>query len=263
MQIAEITYYYDANSTATSTASSNNIVDPVTASSGPTVIGGTITQTNAPANQTIISGGSGPSGPSSAQQTRIDAWMNGTRSHNNAIYIDQTHGNNNSVSITQIGLANRIDFTLGGNNNVVTNNQTGSNYMKIDIPGWGNNIITNQTNNVGTNYLETRIQGNGNTVNHMQTGNANQLMFSNSVGDINTITTTQSGAASHYAESKLTGSWNTVKIDQSGNTSNRATVDATNAGGPVNIDIQQTGGKSFGIIQSCVNPSGCSTIVRQ
>lgn len=261
---------YDASGGTTSGTSggyTSTLTAPTQASapapSGPTVDGGTITQTNAPTGQIIISGSSGPTGPTAGQQTRIDIWINSSSSHNNLVYIDQTYGSNNNVTIVQDGYNNRIDFTLDGNGNAVSNTQTGSNYLKIDVPGWGNNVTTTQTNTVGTNYIETKIQGNGNTVNHQQNGNANQMLFNTIQGDINTVTTIQSGAGAHYAESKILGNWNSVKIDQSGNIANKATIDITNAGGPANVDVQQSGGKSFGIIQSCINPAGCTTVIRQ
>jgi hypothetical protein len=265
MQIAEITYYYDANNTTTSTASggSSTPVDPVQAASGPTVEGGTITQTNGPNNQTITSGGSSSAGFVGTQQTRVNTWTNLTQQRNNELYIEQTYGTNNQVSITQSGQKNRIDFTMGGNNNIVNNTQTGSNYLKEEIPGWGNNITINQSNVNLTNYAETKIQGNGNTVNHTQTGPGNHILFNTVTGDINTVNTTQTGAAGHYAETKLTGNWNSVTVNQSGNTANKANIDLTNAGGPASLDLQQTGGKNFTIIQSCTNPAGCTTTIRQ
>lgn len=224
--------------------------------------GGTITQTNPPTSQTITSGSTGSAGPNSAQQTRIDLWTD-SMVLKNEIYIEQTGGQNNSTTITQTGVKNRVDFTLNGNGNIIENEQTGSNYLKIDTPGWGNYIITNQSNNVLTNYAETKIQGNGNTINHQQSGIGNHLLFNIVTGDINTVNTTQTGNAGHYAENKITGNWNWVKIDQSGNTQNKASIDLTNSGGAATLDLQQTGGKSFSIIQSCSNPAGCTTVVRQ
>jgi len=252
-----------ATTTTTTTTTTYSNGSQTVSSSNSYVYYGTASQTNAPANQTIVSGPYGPTGPTASQQTRIDTWINHSSSYNNEIYIDQTYGSNNSVTIVQDGYNNRIDFTLSGNGNAVSNTQTGSNYLKIDVPGWGNNIVTNQTNTVGTNYAETKIQGNGNTVNHTQQGNANQMLFSTITGDINTVNTTQTGAGAHYAETKLIGNFHNVKVDQSGSTANKATVDVTNAGGAANVDIQQSGGKSFGIIQSCANPAGCSTVIRQ
>ena len=229
---------------------------------GPSVVGGTITQSNAPSNQIITSGGTSTAGITAQQQTRVDTWSNVSGSRN-LITIDQVYGSNNQVTFTQEGTKNKIEFTLNGNNNVVKGTQTGSNYLKEEVPGWGNNITTIQTNTVGTNFAETKIQGNGNTVNHTQTGNGNKILFSTVQGDINTLNTTQSGDASHFLETKLTGNFNNVKVDQSGSIANKANIDVTNAGGAATVDLQQTGGKNFTIIQSCVNPAGCSTVVRQ
>jgi hypothetical protein len=114
MQIAELTYYYDANNNTTSTASSNNIVDPVTAASGPTIEGGTITQTSAPTNQTITSGGSSSAGPTTDQQTRYNAWNNGIQATDNYLYIDQISGNFNNVTVTQSGTKNTMDLVING-----------------------------------------------------------------------------------------------------------------------------------------------------
>lgn len=230
---------------------------------GPSVSGGTITQTNAPTTQTITSGGSYVSPRTTVEQTRINTWTSNGQSYNNELYITQTYGSNNTVNITQSGIKNKIEFTLNGNNNSIQNNQTGSNYLKQEVPGWGNNITTNQSNTNLTNYVETKIQGNGNIVNHTQTGPGNHILFSNVTGDINTINSTQTGNAGHILDAKLTGNFNSILSSQTGNTSNNANINLTNMGGGASVDLQQTGGKSFSIIQSCTNPAGCSTVVRQ
>ena len=221
---------------------------------------GTLTQTNAPSGQTVDSTQGGFTG---TQQQRVDQWKNSTQAKNNVLYIEQTYGANNNVNVDQSGTKNRIDFTLNGNGNVVSSSQTGSNYLKQEVPGWGNNITTMQSNTVGSNYAETKIQGNGNTVNHIQSGNANQVLFHSSQGDINTINTSQTGSASHYVEAKLIGNFHNVKVDQQGGTANRANIDLTNSGGASNIDLQQLGGKAVTVIQSCANSQGCGTTIRQ
>ena len=232
---------------------------------GPSIEGGTITMTNGTGQETIGSGSSYVPPPDiNIKQARVNTWNNGTQSYNNELYITQSYGTNNNVTITQIGDKNKIEFTLDGNNNVVNNTQTGRNYLKQEIPGWGNNVTTNQSNTSGgPNYAETKIQGNGNTVNHTQTGTGNHILFSRATGDINTVTTNQSGSAGHFADITLTGNHNSATVTQSGNTANNAVIDLTNAGGPASVDLQQTGGKSFSIIQSCANPAGCTTVVRQ
>ena len=82
-------------------------------------------------------------------------------------------------------------------------------------------------------------------------------------GSNNSISAVQEGAGNHYLENKLTGNGNSVLANQSGSTANKANIDLTNAGGAASVDLQQTGGKSFTIIQSCTNPAGCSTVIRQ
>lgn len=230
---------------------------------GPTVDGGTIATSNWSGSEVITSGGSSSAGITATQQSRVDVWTSNSQSYNNVLYINQVYGTDNNVTITQQGVKNRIDLNLEGNGNQVQNTQTGSNYLKEAIPGWGNNVIINQTNTTLTNYTETKIQGNGNSVNHTQTGPGNHLLFNTITGDINTVNTTQTGNAGHYAETKLTGNWNNVKVDQSGNTANKANIDVTNSGGAATVDLQQTGGKNFTIIQNCLNPAGCGTVIRQ
>jgi hypothetical protein len=264
MQIAELTYYYDANNNTTSTASSNNIVDPVTAASGPTIEGGTITQTSAPTNQTITSGGSSTAGPTTDQQTRYNAWNNGIQATDNYLYIDQISGNFNTVNITQSGTKNTMDLVINGGSNTINATQTGVNYLNSLVQGSTNAVTSLQTNTSGTHYQETKIMsGNSNTINVTQKDNGNSLMFNTVTGSNNSISAVQEGAGNHYLENKLTGNGNSVLANQSGSTANNANIDLTNAGGAASVDLQQTGGKSFTIIQSCTNPAGCSTVIRQ
>jgi hypothetical protein len=264
MQIAELTYYYDANNTTTSTASSNNIVDPVTAASGPTIEGGTITQTRAPTNQTITSGGSSSAGPSIDQQARYNAWNTSIQATDNYLYIDQVSGNYNIVNVTQSGTKNTMELGITGSSNTINATQTGVNYLNALVQGNTNSVTSLQTNTSGTHYQETKItSGNNNTINATQKDNGNSLMFNTVTGNNNTISAVQEGSGNHYLENKLTGNGNSVLANQSGSTANKANIDLTNAGGAASVDLQQSGGKNFTIIQSCTNPAGCSTVVRQ
>ena len=88
-------------------------------------------------------------------------------------------------------------------------------------------------------------------------------MFSKVQGDINTVNTSQSGNAGHVLDVNLSGNFNSVTATQTGNTANNASVNLTNNGGGASVDLQQSGGKSFSIIQGCANPAGCTTVVRQ
>jgi hypothetical protein len=132
------------------------------------------------------------------------------------------------------------------------------------VQGNTNAVTSLQTNTSGTHYQETKIMtGNNNNISVTQKDNGNNLMFNTVTGSKNSISAVQEGGGNHYLENKLTGNGHTVLVNQSGSTANKANIDLTNSGGAANIDLQQSGGKSFSIIQSCVNPAGCSTVIRQ
>jgi len=253
---------YAANGSTTPLAAGQAAAPPPPV--GPTIEGGTITQTNAPANQTFTSGGSSSAGPTTAQTTRYNAWNNGTQAPDNYLYIEQVSGNYNTVNITQSGVKNTMDLGINGNSNTVNATQTGQNYLNALVQGSTNAVTSLQTNTSGTHYQETKIvSGNNNTISTVQKDNGNSLMFNTVTGSNNSITAVQEGAGNHYLESKLTGNGNGVLANQSGSAGNKANIDLTNAGGSASIDLQQSGGKSFTIIQSCTNPAGCSTVIRQ
>jgi hypothetical protein len=247
---------YAANGSTTPLAAGQTATPPPS--------GDTITQTNAPNNQTITSGGSSTAGPTNEQQTRYNAWNNGTQAPDNYLYIEQVSGNYNTVNVTQSGTKNTMDLGINGSSNTVNATQTGANYLNGLVQGNTNAVTSLQTNTSGTHYQETKIMsGNNNTINVTQKDNGNSLMFNTITGNSNTITAVQEGAGNHYLENKLTGNGNSVLANQSGATGNKANIDLTNAGGPASVDLQQSGGKSFTIIQGCANPAGCTTVIRQ
>ena len=223
-----------------------------------------ITQTNSPANQTLSSGGGSSAGPTLAQETRYNSWNNGTQTSDNYLYIEQVSGNYNTINVTQSGTKNTMYLGVNGNSNTVNATQTGQNYLNSLVQGNTNTVTSLQTNTSGTNYQETKIMtGNNNTVQVSQKDNGNNLMFNTITGSNNSITAVQEGGGNHYLENKLTGNGNSVTASQFGSTGNKANIDLTNAGGPASVDLQQSGGKSFTIIQGCANPAGCTTVVRQ
>jgi hypothetical protein len=264
---------------------------------------GTITQTNNPANQVITSGSGGTSDITNSQQTKINTWTNRSITdqgiwidqigNDNSITITQIgdknrvtgigqqsaqiQGNTNSISINQgvSGLGqNEIDLRVIGNHNTLRLNQAqtaqgaavGGNghYQSVDINGSYNTLTTQQSNGggVGGHYMETTINGNQNTVTLKQTDNGNKIMFTNITGNTNTLEAVQKGTGQHYLDVKLNNGADAT-IVQEGSTANKATVDLTNAGGRPSLDLIQGGGKNFSIQQSCTNPAGCTTIVRQ
>jgi len=256
--IAQADAYADQNYSTTPLAAGQTA-----APAGPTVTGGTITQTNAPSTQTIQSGASYTNNSDRAgQQNRINTWTNTVTPYSNSVHVDQISGDNNTVTISLSGTKNRVDLTLdGAGTNTVNLTQVGSNYLDASVAGYQNSLVTNQTNSIGTNYAETTISGNNNTANHTQ-GNS-QLLFSAVSGNNNTLATSQTGTGQHYLDVRMMGNGHNVNVNQFGSTANNARIDVTNAGGAATVDLDQGGGKNFTLIQSCGNPAGCSTIVNQ
>ena len=246
--------------------SNSAVVDIVgtSVSLGPVIEGGTIDMQNGTGTETITSGGSSSAGATTAQQTRYNTWNNGTQSVNNYLYIEQVGGNFNNITITQSGTKNTMNLGINGDSNTVTASQTGTNYLNGLVQGTSNTVTSLQSNTSGSNYQETKIMsGNNNNISVTQKDNGNNLMFNTITGSNNAITAVQEGGGNHYLENKLTGNGNTVLANQSGNTPNKANIDLTNSGGPATLDIQQSGGKNFTIIQGCANPAGCITTIRQ
>lgn len=189
----------------------------------------------------------------------------------------KVEGSNNSVTVKQGTTGdgqNEIGLRVIGNQNVLnisqardnTGAETGTNghYQAVDINGYQNTLTTQQSNTtLGGHYQETTINGNQNNVTKRQTDNGNKVMFTTINGDSNTVNAVQKDSGQHQLTTNLTGNSNSVTVLQEGTQQNKANVDLTNAGGPATLDLQQSGGKNFTIIQSCTNPAGCVTVVRQ
>ena len=249
--------------TTTTTTTYSNGTQTVS-SSDSYVYYGTINQTNAPGNQIVTSGGSSSAGPTTEQQTRYNTWNNGSQASDNYLYIDQISGDYNTVNVTQSGTKNTMSLGINGGSNTINAEQTGVNYLNALVQGSSNTVTSLQSNTAGSNYQETKIMsGNNNTINVSQKDNGNNLMFNTITGNNNSISAVQEGGGNHYLENKLIGNGNSVLANQSGAAGNKANIELTNAGGPASVDLQQSGGKSFTIIQGCANPAGCTTVIRQ
>ena len=186
-------------------------------------------------------------------------------------------GSYNSVTVNQ-GTAgagqNEINLRVIGNQNTLNIGQardnlgaeigTNGHYQAVDVNGYQNTLTTQQSNaTLGGHYQETTINGNQNNVTKRQTDNGNKIMFTTITGDNNTVDAVQKGTGQHQLTTNLTGNNNSALVVQEGSQQNKANIDLTNAGGPATLDLQQSGGKNFTIIQSCTNPAGCSITVRQ
>jgi hypothetical protein len=186
-------------------------------------------------------------------------------------------GSYNNITVNQ-GTAgtgqNEINLRVIGNQNTLNIGQardnlgaevgTNGHYQAMDVNGYQNVLTTRQSNaTLGGHYQETTINGNQNNVTKRQTDNGNKIMFTTVTGDNNTVDAVQKGTGQHQLTTNLTGNNNSALVVQEGSQQNKANIDLTNAGGPATLDLQQSGGKNFTIIQSCTNPAGCSITVRQ
>lgn len=226
MQIAEITYYYDANSTATSTASSTTIVDPVTAAANTLCCGGSANPFNADANNSA----------------KVLSFVNRTTA-DSQVFIEQI-GNANTITVNQTGTRN--------------------NYTKYYGNGSNNNINVTQSGNSSTNanYVDISVTGNSNQVDILQqsTGGAKGA-FVTIQNNSNSVIVQQKDSGSHYAEVSLTGGNKNVDVTQTGNAGHLTSINLT--GLPVDLSLTQTGsaGQNFYSINfNCATAGGCPKI---
>jgi hypothetical protein len=229
MQIAEITFYYDSNNTATSTAT------------------GTGSVTN----------------PGSVPTPVYSSGINPTQAMRRSANLAQTTGNNANVGIV-------------GNNNSVSVQQIGvGHYASVDIDGNSNSINTLQTTATSArHYLEASVDGNSNTL-LLQQRDTNKNMFVSIYGDYINLTVNQKGLGNHYLEMNMIGDDHVASIIQDGSGNHAATIQLENGGGAWNFQLSQNGstnqtyslphGLSNGNTVSgvCSTPSGCNLTVNQ
>jgi hypothetical protein len=222
----------------------------------------------------------------------------------NSVYIDEkTASSNNNVTIEQSGprnaivgtnglyatlsgqtnslymnqgsnsLPNLIQFSLTGNNNVLSTNQgysagatpatsirnlsdSGGHIQYIDLNGNYNNVGIEQTNNGGNSsghYMQSTIVGGSNFLTVKQNNDSSKEFYTDITGTSNNVSVTQKGTGQHYADISVYGNGNIISLTQDSSASKLATINATNAGGSNNISVSQTGSTSAGIVinQSC------------
>ena len=226
MQIAEITYYYDANSTVTSTATSTNIVDPVAATNAPVLCCG---------------GSASPFNADAVNTAKVVTFVNRT-TQDSQVYITQI-GNQNTITVDQSGTKNNYFSYYGnGSNNTITATQTG-------------------TAATEANYIDLTVNGNVNNVNISQqsTGGAKGA-FVNIQDNNNSLILQQKDSGSHYAEVSLAGGNKNVDVLQQGSASHMARVGLT--GLPVDLSLTQSGSTQnfYSINFNCATAGGCAKI---
>jgi hypothetical protein len=204
MQIAELTFYYDANNPTTSTASSNTIVDPVASASTPVYRNSAIT---------------------SQQATRKTNNLAETTGHNAQVDIT---GDGNDVYILQAGSGGHFaSVIIQGNSNNIDIKQTsvvGSrHYLETNIIGNSNIIDATQSDSSKTKFVSAN--GNNNTITTSQTGTGNHFLDLSVTGNGHTAGVTQRGSGNHEARITLDGTqpWN-FSLTQDGSTGKKYTL---------------------------------------
>jgi hypothetical protein len=229
MQIAELTYYYDANSTTTSTASSNTIVDPVAAASTPVY----------------------SSGITASQQSRKTTNLNeNPLGHNTQVNIS---GDDNIINIQQVGGRHFVSVDVQGNVNNIDVLQTSTvnarHYMEAKVVGSNNELILQQRDTSKTQFVE--VLGSNNSVTTNQKGTGSHYLDVRVAGDNHSAGIVQDGAGSHRATVHLDGTqpWN-FQLNQNGSTSQTYSLPHTMSDGS-------------GVNGTCSAIGGCNLTVNQ
>jgi len=225
MQIAELTYYYDANSTVTSTATSSTIVDPVTAEANTLCCGGSANSFSADSNN----------------NAKVQSFINRT-TYDSQVYIEQL-GNQNTITVSQTGTRN--------------------NYVKYYGNGSSNDITITQSGNINTqvNYVDLSVVGNSNNVTlEQQSTGGGKGIFATVNNNNNTLLIQQKDSGSHYADVNLSGGSKNVDILQQGSAPHMAKV--TLSGTPTDLSLSQSGSTQnfYSINFNCATVGGCAKI---
>lgn len=202
MQIAEITFYYDANDATTSAdAGSGSVSNP-----GSFCCGGT----NAPFN-------------ADTQFTnRVTAF--GARPYQDTVVSITQIGNNNSATVIQSGTRhNYSEIYVSGNNNTTNTTQTSTsasatNYIELDVIGSSNTVNLTQNSTGGSKGILATVNNASNSLTVNQSGNGNHYTEVNLSGGNKTVNVTQSGSAAHMSNITLSGGSTAITTTQSGST---------------------------------------------
>jgi hypothetical protein len=229
VQIAEITYFYDANNTTTSTATSNTVVDPVAASTTPVY----------------------SSGLTASQQTRRTTNLNeNPLGHNAQVNI---LGDDNIVVIQQIGGQHYVSVDVQGNVNNINILQTSTvnarHYMEATVVGSNNDLILQQRDTSKTQFVE--VLGSNNSVTTNQKGTGNHYLDVKVTGDNHAAGIIQDGSGNHKATVHLDGTqpWN-FNLNQNGSNSQTYSLPHTMSDGS-------------GVNGTCSAIGGCNLTINQ
>jgi len=204
MQISEITFIYDANSTTTSTASGSGSGSTVS-NPGSLCCGGT----------------AAPFSANSGFSSRSSAWT-ANLTGDNAVIITQI-GNYNATTVTQTGRKNYAEVNISGSNNTTgvsqtANSSTQLNYIEANINGSSNSTSIQQSSTGGSKGVYATVNNNSNSVTVNQTNAGNHYAEINLSGGSKTVNITQQGSAGHMAKIELSGGTTQIDTTQSGST---------------------------------------------
>jgi hypothetical protein len=224
MQIAEITYIYDANNTTTSTATGSSVSNP-----GSLCCGGNASSFNA----------------NTSNSAKVLLFTNRTTA-DSQVYIEQI-GIGNNIEVFQSGTRqNYAKYYGNGSNNDVTIIQTGNastsvNYTDLSITGNSNNVNVTQQSSGGGKGAFVTISNNSNIVNVTQKDSGSHYLDLALSGGNKTVGVLQQGSASHMATINLSGNPTSLNLTQSGSTQNfySITHNCATAGGCAPITVTQ------------------------
>lgn len=224
MQIAEITFIYDANNPTTSTDTGGGSV----ANPSDYCCGGTAAPFNA-----------------NSQFTGRVTTFQSRAALDTRVSITQI-GNYNSAIVIQSGTRhNYSEIYVSGSNNTTNTTQT-------------------STSASSTNYIELDVIGSSNTVNLTQqsTGGTKGIMATVNNTN-NNLTVNQSGSGNHYAEISLSGSNKTVNLNQSGSAAHMANISLSGGATSITTSQSGATQQHYSITYSCAQISCAAITVTQ
>ena len=301
VQIAEVTYYYDANDgvTSTDTGSGGTPSNPGQA--------GSVCADCAPSWPATSDMSIAQTTQRNSAKSRVSNIVLGNSLHleqrigssGNSVTIEQTgnynkiagigggtyaviDGDNNTVNIKQgdtLG-KNLIEFNVVGNTNNVSiwqarnpttglqdGSESGGHYIGLNVNGSTNTLSLKQSNTGGTtsgHFAYVDVTGNSNQGTLTQSNNSEKTFFGIVNGNSNVFNVTQQGGV-NYFDLSLTGNGHLVTANQKDAGNHKATVNLTNAGGASTVTLVQQGAtaQNINITQQCATLSGCSVSVTQ
>lgn len=220
MQIAEITFIYDANNTTTSTASGSTVSNP-----GSLCCGGSAAPFNA----------------NNTNTAKVNAFVSRT-TNDSRVYIEQI-GNSNTITVQQTGTRqNYAEYRGNGSSNTVNITQSGTagtqvNYTELNVLGSNNSVNITQQSTGGAKGVFATVN------------NSN-----------NTLTVQQKDSGSHYAEVTLSGGNKNVDILQEGSASHMARVNLSGLAQDLSLTQRGSTQQFYSITSNCATAGGCAKI---